>query len=145
MARAGDGRWALGPLRSLVGSRCGCGPGWGLLDRGAQGGLSQRPVGRKKKGGWPGAQKRRDATDRRSGLGDQGSPGEPPNPLGPVARPRPRQGAPRGCPAGEAAGSAEPTPAHTLPESMLSAALGTSCRVASRPGPCGPPSGSTAC
>lgn len=40
-----------------------------------------------------------------------------------------------GCLAGEAAGSAEPTPAHIIPESMLSAALGTSCRVASRPGP----------
>lgn len=67
---AGDGRWALGPRRSLVGSRCGCGPGWGPRDRGARGGLSHRPVGRKKKGGWPGAQKRRDAADRRSGLGD---------------------------------------------------------------------------
>lgn len=45
-----------------------------------------------------------------------------------------------GCLAGEAAGSAEPTPAHTIPESMLSAALGTSCLVASRPGPLPAPS-----
>lgn len=39
------------------------------------------------------------------------------------------------CLAGEATGSVESTPAHTLPESMLSAALGTSCRAASGPGP----------
>lgn len=42
-----------------------------------------------------------------------GKPGGTPHPLGPVAGPRPRQGAPRVCPAREAAGSAEPTPART--------------------------------
>ena len=49
---ARDGRGALGPRRSLVGSRCGCGPGWGPRDLGAPGGLSHRPVGRNNKGGW---------------------------------------------------------------------------------------------
>lgn len=49
---ARDGRGALGPRRSLVGSRCECGPGWGPRDLGAQGGLRYRPVGRNNKGGW---------------------------------------------------------------------------------------------
>lgn len=62
-------------------------------------------------------------------------PEETPTPRGRPPAPRSHPRAPPGCLAEEAAGSAEPTPAHTLPESMLSAALGTSCRVASRPGP----------
>lgn len=58
-----------------------------------------------------------------------------PHPMETAGGPRSRRRAILVCLAGEAAGSVEPTPAHTLPESMLSAALGTSCRVAGRPGP----------
>lgn len=58
-----------------------------------------------------------------------------PHPMEIAGGPRSRRRAILVCLAGEAAGSVEPTPAHTLPESMLSAALGTSCRVAGRPGP----------
>lgn len=54
--------------------------------------------------------------------------------------PQPRGRDLRGCLAGEAEGNAERTPAHTIPESMLSVALGTSCRVASRSGPLPAPS-----
>lgn len=82
----------------------------------------------------PGPQGRRDAVGGRSGPEDQGSPRVPPTPWGPPPG-RSLVSAPQGCLAREAARSAEPTPAHTLPESMLSAALGTSCRVASLPGP----------
>lgn len=72
-------------------------------------------------GQWGGRRREAGPGPRRGGMrrsdaraGEPGSPGEPPpNPLGPVSGPRPRQGAPRVSPAEEAAGSAEPTPART--------------------------------
>lgn len=81
----------------------------------------------------------RDVAGGRSGQGTREARGCPP-PLRDLRGPRIPPARSGGCLAGEAAGSAEPTPAHTIPESMLSAALGTSCLVASRPGPLPAPS-----
>lgn len=115
-------------------SRCGCGPGWGPRDLGAQGGLNHGPVGRKK-GGWSRAPGEEGCGGRALWSRGPGKSRGAPHLLGTAAGPQSRRRASQGCLAGEAAGSAEPTPAHTLPESMLSAALGTSCRVAGSPGP----------
>lgn len=83
---------------------------------------------------------KRDAASGRSGPGDQGSPAVSPTSGG---WPAARDPATKLCQAAwrerlRGAQSPQPTPAHTLPKSMLSAALGTSCRVASLQAPSPP-------
>lgn len=73
------------------------------------------------------------------GLGNREARGNPP-PFGAGRRPATPSGRSASQPGRRGCGERRAhTRAHTLPESMLSAALGTSCRVASRPAPSGPP------
>lgn len=127
-------RWALRPRRSLGGAMLGVWAGLGYPGPGRA--VRPQPRATKEEEGRlaPGA--------RRRGMRRAGSLVQMtrevqrcPHPLGTPGGPRSRRRAGPACLAGEATGSAESTPAHTLPESMLSAALGTSCRVASGLGP----------
>lgn len=122
-----------------MGSRCGCGPDRGSPRPGRTEWAQPPASGEENEGRrWP-------RTPREEGCGEQalwsrvpGKSSGVPHLWGMAGGPRSRQRALPSCLAGEAAGSAEPTPAHTLPKSMLSAALGTSCRVASLQAPSQP-------
>lgn len=105
--------------------------GGGPRDLRAQGGLGPGPVGRRRKAGC-GAPERRDAAGGCCGPGNRRGPGAPPAPLRLPSGSLPRGRVRQGC------GSAEPTPAHILRESMLSAAFQLPAESPAAPAPAWP-------